>query len=127
MATGATAISTASTADFRLDFQVDETSAGLSHSFVYDLRSSEALPRVQQVAVTTVAGTAESLGYERNSRFMILTPLNAVANFRITGSTAEEGLLISSGTICVLSITSNTVVHAYTTGGTTFVIRKVTF
>lgn len=120
-------VTTNQTADLQLKVSFESSDAiGFGTTIIRAYRSTDVTnpsPRAFEVT-TALANAAPVIGAAVLSPFSLVLLLPATANspYRLTGSTAETGILISSGVPVVLP-TSDTAIMAYTTAGTTFRLR----
>lgn len=80
------------------------------------------------LGVTTALGSALSIAIPTSGKFLLAIPPSTNPHpWRLTQSTSDTGILMSSQAPAFIGIPGGSSVHIYTTAGTTFVMRVLAF
>lgn len=94
----------------------------------YTLRNTAAAVFQTILGVTTALGSAQSVSVPSSGRVIFaIPPSTNTFPWRVTQSTLDTGILMSSQLPCLLGVPGGSSVHFYTTGGTTFTMRVLVF
>jgi hypothetical protein len=118
----------ASTASISILSTVTGLPEGGTDSLSIAASNSSAANTITYVQVTTAQGTATTFSMLSSAKFVLLIPPSTnTFPYRLTGSTAEVGLPLSSVDPAFLSLPGGTSFNVYTTAGTTFQLRVITY
>lgn len=118
----------ASTAEITLSGTISGLPEGGEDQLSITMTNTSAANSVTLYPVTTAQGTCTAFVTPSSAKFLIMIPPSTnTFNYRVTGSTAEVGLPLSSRGASFLPVQANTSAYFYTTGGTTFTLRVITY
>lgn len=118
----------ASTASLKLSGTITGLPEGGEDQLSLTMTNTSCANTVTFYPVTTAVGTCTALVTPSSARFLIaIPPSTNTFPFRITGSTAEVGLAASSNNAAFVSCPGLSSVYFYTTAGTTFTLRVITY
>lgn len=116
------------TAALTLAATVSGLPEGGTDSISFAISNSSAANTVTLKEVTTAQGLPTAVVMPSSAKFMLMIPPSTnTFSYRVTGTTAEAGILLSSRDGSFFSAPGGSSFYVYTTGGTTFILRCITY